>query len=64
MTIRREPHAVLEAINRQLPHYPYHVGQIVFLAKHLAPGSWQSLSVAKGGSVAYNAAKMKDQSQA
>lgn len=64
VTIRHEPHTVLEAINRQLAHYPYHAGQMVFLAKHLAPGPWQSLSVARGGSVAYNAAKMKDQPQA
>ncbi|WP_243285972.1 DUF1572 family protein [Geothrix terrae] len=64
VTIRKETHTVLEAINRQLAHYPYHTGQIVFLAKHLAPDSWKSLSVARGGSVAYNAAKMKDRPQA
>ncbi|WP_243383122.1 DUF1572 family protein [Geothrix alkalitolerans] len=64
VTIRHEPHTVLEAINRQLAHYPYHAGQMVFLAKHMAPGPWQPLSVARGGSAAYNAAKMKDQSQA
>ena len=64
VTIRHEPHTVLEAINRQLAHYPYHAGQLVFLAKHLRRDSWQSLSVARGGSVAYNAAKMKDKSQA
>ena len=59
VTIRHEPHTVLEAINRQLAHYPYHAGQLVFLAKHLRRDSWQSLSVARGGTGAYNAARMK-----
>ncbi|HET7275184.1 MAG TPA: DUF1572 family protein [Longimicrobiaceae bacterium] len=45
VTIRSEPHTVMEAINRQLTHYAYHVGQIVFLAKHFAGGEWQSLSI-------------------
>ncbi len=43
--IRGEPHSVLQAINRQLSHYAYHVGQIVFLAKHFAGTEWQTLSV-------------------
>ncbi len=43
--IRGEPHSVIQAINRQLSHYAYHVGQIVFLAKHFAGARWQSLSV-------------------
>ena len=43
--IRGEPHSVIQAINRQLTHYAYHVGQIVFLAKHAAGPRWQSLSV-------------------
>jgi len=43
--IRGKPHSVLQAINRQLSHYAYHVGQIVFLAKHFAGERWQSLSV-------------------
>ncbi len=43
--IRGEPHSVLQAINRQLSHYAYHVGQIVFLAKHFAGAEWQTLSV-------------------
>ena len=43
--IRGKPHSVLQAINRQLSHYAYHVGQIVFLAKHFAGTGWQSLSV-------------------
>lgn len=46
--IRGEPHSVLEAINRQLTHYAYHVGQIVLLAKHYAGESWQTLSMPRG----------------
>lgn len=45
VTIRSEPHSVVEAINRQLTHYAYHVGQIVFLAKHFQQTDWQSLSI-------------------
>jgi hypothetical protein len=51
ITIRTEPHSVMQAINRQLAHYSYHVGQIAFLAKHFsakATGTWQSLSVPRG----------------
>lgn len=55
--IRSEPHTVTEAINRQLAHYPYHVGQIVFLGKMLAKQGWRSLSIPKGGSQAFNAEK-------
>jgi hypothetical protein len=43
--IRQEPHSVMEAINRQLAHYSYHVGQIVFAAKQLKEGEWSSLSI-------------------
>ena len=43
--IRGEPHTVLRAINRNLTHLAYHVGQIVFLAKHEAAGAWQTLSI-------------------
>ncbi len=54
--IRNEPHSVMMAINRQLLHYAYHVGQIVFVAKAVTPeGGWQSLSVPRGASAAYNA---------
>ena len=53
--IRGEDHTVLEAINRQLTHYAYHVGQIVFLAKHYASTEWKTLSVPRGGTVAFNA---------
>jgi hypothetical protein len=54
--IRNEPHSVLQAINRQLAHYSYHVGQIVFLARHFASGHWTSLTVPRGKSAAYNVA--------
>ncbi len=50
VTIRNEPHTVLQAINRQIAHYAQHVGQIVFLAKHLRSSEWQTLSIARGKS--------------
>lgn len=50
VTIRGDPHSVLQAIQRQLTHYAYHVGQIVFLAKHLQHAHWKSLSVPRGQS--------------
>src|ERR1700741_1120407 len=43
--IRNEPHSVIEALNRQVAHYSYHVGQIIFLAKHLRYKNWKSLSI-------------------
>jgi len=55
--IRNEGHTVVEAINRQLAHYPYHVGQIVFYAKLLKNGEWNSLSIPKNKSGSYNADK-------
>ena len=55
--IRNEGHSVVEAINRQLAHYPYHVGQIVFYAKQLKNGDWESLSIPKNKSNSYNADK-------
>ncbi len=61
--IRNEGHTVVEAINRQLAHYPYHVGQIVFYAKLLKKGEWDSLSIPKNKSNDYNADKFsKDKS--
>jgi hypothetical protein len=54
VTIRGEPHTVLQAINRQLAHYAYHVGQIVFLAKHLRSKDWKSLSISRGQSEEFN----------
>src|SRR5262250_99566 len=53
VTIRTEPHSVMQAINRQMAHYANHIGQIVFVAKHLtarATGKWDSLSVPRGQS--------------
>jgi len=55
VTIRGEAHSAMQAINRQLAHYPYHCGQIVFLAKHLRQQSWNSLSVPRGKSQEFNA---------
>ncbi|HMV47856.1 MAG TPA: DUF1572 family protein [Blastocatellia bacterium] len=52
--IRREPHTVVQAVNRQLTHYATHVGQIVFLAKHLKANGWQTLSVPRGQSEQFN----------
>lgn len=50
VTVRGEPLSVLQAINRQVAHYAYHVGQIVFLAKHLKGPAWKTLSIPKGQS--------------
>lgn len=55
--IRNEGHTVIEAINRQLAHYPYHVGQIVFYAKQLKNSEWNSLSIPRNKSANYNAEK-------
>ena len=52
--IRREPHTVVEAVNRQLSHYGQHTGQIVFLAKHLKSSAWKTLSIPRGKSEAFN----------
>lgn len=54
VTIRGEAHSVMQAINRQLAHYPHHVGQIVLLAKHFAHDRWQTLSVPRKGSAEFN----------
>lgn len=55
--IRNEGHSVVEAINRQLAHYPYHIGQIVFYAKLLKKTEWESLSIPKNKSGDYNSEK-------
>jgi len=55
VTIRGESHSVLQALNRQVAHYAYHVGQIVFLAKHFRWTEWKSLSVPRGKSEEFNA---------
>lgn len=54
ITIRGEAHSVMQAINRQLAHYAYHVGQIVMLAKHFAHADWRSLSIPRRRSAAFN----------
>lgn len=55
--IRNQGHTVVEAINRQMMHYAYHVGQIVFLGKLVKGKNWQSLSIPKGKSKDYNQEK-------
>ena len=55
--IRNQGHTITEAINRQLAHYAYHIGQIVYMGKWLISENWKSLSIPKGNSVAYNAEK-------
>ena len=54
VTIRGEPHSVMQAINRQIAHYAYHCGQIVFLAKHFKASEWKSLSVPRNKSADFN----------
>ena len=54
VTIRGEAHSVMQAVNRQIAHYAYHCGQIVFLAKHLQAKQWKSLSVPRGKSEVFN----------
>jgi hypothetical protein len=55
VTIRGEAHSVMQAINRQLAHYAYHIGQIVFLAKQFQHGEWKSLTIPRGRSQEFNA---------
>lgn len=57
VTVRGEPHTVLQAINRQIAHYAQHTGQIVFLAKHFRSSEWKTLSVPRGKSKEFNAQK-------
>lgn len=53
--IRGQEHTIVQAINRQLTHYSYHIGQIVFLAKHFRSADWKSLSIPRNRSVEFNA---------
>ena len=53
VTIRQEPHTVMQALNRALAHYAQHIGQIIFLAKHLRSAQWQTLSIPRGKSEDY-----------
>lgn len=55
VTIRGEAHSVMQAINRQMAHYAGHIGQIVFLAKHLSGPEWKALTIPKGKSAQFNA---------
>ena len=54
ITIRHEPLTAVDAINRQLAHYPHHVGQIVYIGKMIRDHHWRTLSVPKGGSRDFN----------
>lgn len=59
--IRNEGHTAADAINRQLAHYPYHIGQMVFYAKMLKHGDWDSLSIPKNKSGDYNSGKFSQE---
>ena len=59
VTIRGEPHTVLQAINRQIAHYAQHLGQMVFLAKHLQSSEWKTLSIPRGKSEEYKTVPAK-----
>ncbi|MGB8579882.1 MAG: DUF1572 family protein [Candidatus Sulfotelmatobacter sp.] len=59
VTIRGEPHTVLQAVNRQIAHYSGHIGQIIFLAKHLRSNQWNTLSIPRGKSEDYKIARPK-----
>lgn len=59
VTIRQEPHTVMQALNRALTHYAQHIGQIVFLAKHLRSSQWQTLSIPRGKSEDYKVGNPK-----
>jgi hypothetical protein len=63
VTIRQEPHTVMQALNRALAHYAQHIGQIVFLAKHLRSAYWQSLSIPRGRSEEFKVAGSKTHSR-
>jgi len=52
--IRKEPLTVVDAINRQLAHYPYHIGQIIFIGRMIKNKEWKNLSIPKGDSQKYN----------
>lgn len=55
--IRNQRHTIVEALNRQMMHYTYHIGQIVYIGRMLKDDNWQSLSIPKNTSNSYNAAK-------
>lgn len=57
--IRNQEHSIIEAINRQLAHYAYHIGQIVYLGRMIRGSKWKSLTIPKGKSTEFNRAKFK-----
>ncbi|PYX30505.1 MAG: hypothetical protein DMG80_12270 [Acidobacteria bacterium] len=59
ITIRKEPHTVMQALNRALAHYAQHTGQIVFLSKHLRSSGWKTLSIPRGKSEEFNSGNQK-----
>lgn len=59
--IRQEGHTIVEAVSRQIAHYAYHVGQIVYVGKMLKGEGWESLSIPKNKSAAYNQVKFEQQ---
>ena len=61
--IRNEGQTVMEALQRQLAHYPHHIGQILFIGKMLKGNDWKSLSIPKGGSQTYNHDKFSQEKQ-
>jgi len=61
--IRNDGHTVTEAINRQLAHYPYHIGQIIYIAKMKQNHEWQTLSIARNKSTEYNSRKFEQEKQ-
>ena len=60
VTIRQEPHSVLQAMNRSLLHTAYHVGQILYVGKHLRGSEWKTLSIPRGKSAEFNAIRPED----
>ena len=60
VTVRGEPHTILQAINRSLMHTAYHVGQVLYVGKHLRGDEWKVLSIPKGKSAEFNAMKPED----
>lgn len=61
--IRNEGHTILEAVNRQISHYSYHVGQIVYVSKLRSRDTWKSLSIPRNQSASYNAGKFSQEKQ-
>jgi len=59
--IRNQGHTIVEAVNRQLAHYAYHIGQIVYIGRMQKGDDWQSLSIPKGGSKAFNTKKFSEE---